>query len=222
MAQLSLHVTGAKLASGFSAMGLRPRASWRLTLAVQIRRDESLKLQTGEKENELEIHFSFKRQTQDELDFLKTRGEGFDKAIGGVHYFAASTHDFGSHPAALMFEIMVDDPEMETLLQLAANRLYPSALNVTVEGMDYDWQPDGSGKKWDNIARPILPITAADFTLPISEPPTESDEEDSFDPSPAPRPPESALPFLKEISQRILLMMYLLAAIAAAVIWKKW
>ncbi len=41
--------------------------------------------------------------------------------------------------------------------------------------MEYDWQPDGSGKKWDNQASPMLPITSARFAFPLVVKPDEDD-----------------------------------------------
>jgi hypothetical protein len=40
-------------------------------------------------------------------------------------------------------------------------------MHIEVEGMEYDWRPDGRGKKWDNKASQHLKITSFDFTLPL-------------------------------------------------------
>lgn len=34
--------------------------------------------------------------------------------------------------------------------------------------MEYDWQPDGSGKNWDNKTASRLPVTSARFTFPLA------------------------------------------------------
>jgi hypothetical protein len=43
----------------------------------------------------------------------------------------------------------------------------PSEISISVAGMTFDWQPDGSGKVWDNKTSPQLQITAISFITPL-------------------------------------------------------
>jgi hypothetical protein len=44
----------------------------------------------------------------------------------------------------------------------------PSEISLEIEGMHYDWQPDGSGKKWDNRNNPHVKINSVRLLVPLS------------------------------------------------------
>lgn len=62
----------------------------------------------------------------------------------------------------------------------------PSEISIDVSGMTYDWQPDGSGKKWDNKSSPEVPISSIRFFIPLIG----GDPHDFFDD----RSPEDGMP----------------------------
>ena len=55
----------------------------------------------------------------------------------------------------------------EALLTAVNKGRLPSEISITTEGMSYDWQPDGSGKIWDNKTTPQIPIKSMDFIVPL-------------------------------------------------------
>ena len=102
-------------------------------------------------------------------------------------------------PASYIVEILLFDTQLNELLAAARCGRAPSRISVDVEGMEYDWQPDGSGKKWDNKASPHLRIVSARFTVPVVSPVTSNELE--RDPAEKIMPPTRLQ--LDQLSQRV-------------------
>ena len=59
---------------------------------------------------------------------------------------------------------------MKTLIDFARHGHYPRDTTIDVEGVEYDWQPDGRGKKWDTAAVSQVSIMSISFSVPNSDP----------------------------------------------------
>jgi hypothetical protein len=47
-------------------------------------------------------------------------------------------------------EVRVPKQQFEELLSASKHGRISSEISVDVEGLEYDWRPDGRGKKWQN------------------------------------------------------------------------
>jgi hypothetical protein len=89
--------------------------------------------------------------------------------------------------------------------------------------MIYDWQPDGSGKVWDNKTSPQLPIKSILFITPLIG----GDPHDSLDD----RSPEDGMPplraqlnqltsVLNQLRHELFWLVILLVVMLAVLLWR--
>lgn len=135
---------------------------------------ESITLSTEEKFEDLDSRISVLAETNELKnvdDRLHDRHllEDGEKGIGFIQYVPAFSDDLGLYcRASCGVRVFVPKVTFDELLASARLGRLPSHISVEVEGMQYDWQPDGSGKKWDNKAFPELAVTSISFgTVPL-------------------------------------------------------
>ena len=88
----------------------------------------------------------------------------YDEAQKGqIHYWKGTRDIFFPDPPACTVTIYLPDHDREQMLRTIADGLPLRTVNVNVDGLEYGSEPDGSGKKWDNAAKPTLTIN--DYTL---------------------------------------------------------
>ena len=79
-----------------------------------------------------------------------------------------STIDSVSYPSCYQIDIRVPQATFDNLLASARLAQIPSIIMVEAQGaIEMDWQPDGSGMKWDNKAAPELTISSVTFIVPL-------------------------------------------------------
>ncbi len=161
MAQATFEATSAAL---LGSAGAHERASPGLSYDVRLGRGESISLTTSENFADLQGHLRLYPDTD------PRRGQ--DKATGFIAYLEARSAVHDSCPPSYLIQIWVPDVYFDELVSAARHGRIPSNMHVDIEGMDYDWQPDGSGKKWDNKESQHLKVTSFDFTLPLFLPPS--------------------------------------------------
>jgi hypothetical protein len=71
------------------------------------------------------------------------------------------------HKASYTLDAKIPRRRFDALLAAVSQGRLPSEISITVGGMTYDWQPDGSGKKWDNKSSPELPVESISFYIPL-------------------------------------------------------
>jgi hypothetical protein len=127
---------------------------------------ESIKLSSDEKFEDLDGR----------LMVFPDVGESHENpnGFGTLHYLAARDDDFHPFPPRFIVQTPIPAGHFDELLSAAKFGRIPSKISVDIEGMEYDWQPDGSGKKWDNKASPRLPVNSVLFDVPLI-PRTEED-----------------------------------------------
>ena len=154
MATATFEATSAEL---LGSAGAHERASPGLSYDVRLGRGESIKLTTYENFSELEGHLRLYPDTD------PRRAE--DKPTGFIAYVEAQ--GIVDEPPSYLIQVWLPTVYFDELVSAARHGRIPSKMHIEVEGMEYDWRPDGSGKKWDNKASQHLKVTSFDFTLPL-------------------------------------------------------
>jgi hypothetical protein len=127
--------------------------------AVSLKRGESVQLTTGEDFNKL-------AGTLRLLEHEFTESEK-DEPIGSMRYYAESKSDLIYQKAGYQLDVKISRNRLEPLLQAIHTGRLPAEISIRVAGMKYDWQPDGSGKLWDNETSRAIPVESIDFITPL-------------------------------------------------------
>jgi hypothetical protein len=111
----------------------------------------------------------------------------------------------------------------EALLTAVNKGRLPSQISITTEGMSYDWQPDGSGKIWDNKNTPRIPIKSMDFIVPlVGRDPLDflddRNEEEGMPPSRAQL--NQVISGLTQLRQSMSWLLILLGLLLAILVWR--
>lgn len=169
MGILFLEATGAGLSTAaFRSKAVALRAEWILSISVQPRSMERLKLTTGEKISTVGMTVTFRVSDPVHLDYAAERsGKPVEEICGAAHYFEgrAARDDLDADDPAIIMETFVAQETMDMLMSLARHGRYPRNLTVTIEGLTHDYPPDGI--TWDTKAASVLPITNIQFDLPL-------------------------------------------------------
>lgn len=107
---------------------------------------------------------------------------------GTIFYWKGSDDNVFPDPPGYTVTIFLEKSDYENINRTIGDGLPLYTVRIDVEGMKYGWEPDGSGKKWDNINNPTLEIEG--YTLFFGEP-----EEEEIVPDP-PEPKVDTLPKL--------------------------
>ncbi len=147
---------------------------------VRLEHEESVKLATDEEFNKLEGVLRLIEQKSEETEDAKP--------IGWMTYVPEFSSDLDFHKATYQLDIRIPRRRFELLVSTVSQGRMPSGISINVQGMSYDWQPDGSGKIWDNKKCPQLPIRSLSIGAPlIGRDPRDflddRNEEDSMPPS---------------------------------------
>jgi hypothetical protein len=186
---MTLDIVAAKL---FGDISSSLSDTLKLSLTAKLDDGERLGLATGEKIKDVDIYVGFYTVPTDEhiQHFKRFSGwADYAKGVGTLAYLAS--HENDGVPASLHFQFYPSEPQLTKLVMLAQHGRFPSRLNITVpdgQGMQYGWEPDGSGKDWDNISNQILPVESVHFLINL---PTQATDN--------PSPPDS--PFLPALNQ---------------------
>jgi hypothetical protein len=229
MTSITLEVQSAKLTSDFGDAGMGRHGKWVLTGTVKLPRRERLELGTGEKASELQMHLTFRdtdaklvewatERTKDVEDTFKSDD---DAVCGTVTYHEAweDRHGLDGGPASIIFYVFTPEDVMASLIRFAESGRFLKRVTVDVRGMEYGYAPDGSEKKWlNNADNKMLPIVAVSYELPLHDEP-----EDERSPGEPTTPVGADLaPILHETLKWLKGAVWLLAAIAGALVVSKW
>jgi hypothetical protein len=146
--------------------------------------------------------------------------------IGWMTYCAESSGiDYHSN-ATYQLDVRVPTRRFRALGETANQGRMPSLISVEIgdtKGMKRDWQPDGSGKIWDNKNFPQLPIKSIFFITPLNggDPKDVLDDgmpEDGMPPSRASVNQVTSL--LKQVNNKLSWLMISVLILFAVVIWR--
>lgn len=103
--------------------------------------------------------------------------------IGRLGYWEKREDDFDSQPANYLAELWIASDQFTELVFAARAGRLPRfiSLEVVGDGIKYGWEPDGSGKEWNNKERPHLVITKAYFATVLAIDATDVDEDDAIE-----------------------------------------
>jgi hypothetical protein len=212
----TLHATSAKLSTGMGLVGLEEADNWHLALTATL--DGVLSVATGEKIEDFVIYVTLKRHPNGVMSPWPVKGYE-KKAIGELCYFEGHADNFSSVPPTLIFQVYIGEAQMRVLLEFAQHGRFPREISIDVEGVEYDWQPDGSGTKWDNAAEKRVPVTAIKFSIPVID---ESVTSDRAAPDPKKTPIGIDLvPELRKVARRQQWTLYLLLVLGAILLFRR-
>lgn len=236
MPSITLDIQTAKLSSRFgSDYGVSQDGKWIWTSAVKMPWREALELGTGEKAEQIDMRLTF-RETEDELVKWATeqtknvKGDiatktGVVTGTVGYHPEWSSSDGIGGGPATILFDVYAAPAVMASLIRFAENGRFIKQATIEVRGMEYGYAPDGSQKKWlNNSEQNMLPIINVTYELPLLEEPESDYSDDEERAKRAPQTPVGAdlAPLLRELLKFQKWAMWLLAAIAGAVVVRGW
>ncbi|MCW5576762.1 MAG: hypothetical protein KIT13_11770 [Burkholderiales bacterium] len=148
-----------------------------------------VRLSTGDKFENLEGTLSFRceRLGEDVLTVPKTDILGNEKpgetvkATGLLTYWGAIEDELDPHPAAYFAEVWLKPEIFEHVLSTARLGKMPSQISIqVVGGIKIGWEPDGSGKEWDNKDHPNLPIISVSMDVYLGVDPSSVEESADF------------------------------------------
>lgn len=141
---------------------------WQLSfdLAIRNRYLEEVELTTPERFDELEGRLYLQ---SDEAEAQEGHEKGiiyFSKAMQGSDY---------SREASYSVTLRLPPNELASAVSNIVAGFPLSSISVDSEQLDYGWAPDGSMSKWDNEAKPLLPVDG--FSLYFGHPDRDLDDE---------------------------------------------
>lgn len=151
--------------------GLIGSDGWRLSFGIQLANSFRQKVALSTEEQSL-------TNVEGALAFEDSSSEpylGFP--VGSLSYWKGWEGDFDGHPSHYSLVIRLPSAELQSLRDTIAQGTPLQSVNVEVPGLKYGWQPDGSGKEWDNAADPGLEVGG--FALFFGQP-----EEEELVPDP--------------------------------------
>lgn len=125
---------------------------------TRLKRRESVKLTTEEDFDKLDGVLRLVEQEGEEED---------ENSIGRLSYTKEFKGALDYLKASYTVDVKLPKRRFEALLTVVNQGRLPSEISITTEGMTYDWQPDGSGKIWDNKNTPRIPIKSIYFIVPL-------------------------------------------------------
>ena len=219
-----LTATSAKLTNSFGEPFIGTTDRWRLTLAVKMGWLDRLTLATGEDPRELVLYLNFIHANVGERSFLDVKGQEPRKGIGVLHYLKGRKGDFDSTPPTLIFENYVTNQQMDQLVAMAMVGRYPTSLTVSVAddaGIKYGWEPDGSGKEWDNQTYPRVAIEAVSFEVPVSPPGVEDNGSGSESGKPVAQTEVELLAALNTITRLLQWLLGAAIVLGLSLLWRR-
>jgi len=105
------------------------------------------------------------------------------EAIGVLSHFKERSDEDGSRPEGCHIQAVLKPEAFATLVgALQAGRVL-DRVTARVQGLEYGWEPDGSGMVWDIAKAPKAPVVELSFGIPLTppEPTPSSDAEDEVD-----------------------------------------
>lgn len=179
------------------------RLAYRATLAQSWR--QRVELASGDDFKQLDgwIGFQDADATEPYLDHKK----------GTLYFSKGSDTQFYERGPSHTSTIRLPTADLERLLTTIASGVALKSVSIEVS-VDYGWEPDGSGKKWDNVARPAVEIEG--FQLFFGEP---EDEEIITDPpEDAVETDQKSLKQLREIARASRFTLYVVLALGIAIL----
>lgn len=88
-------------------------------------------------------------------------------AIGFLSRFDERVSDDEVRPETCHISAALKPDKFLSLLLAIQSGRVPESVTVSLRGMKYGWEPDGSGKEWDEKQVPHPPIAKISFSIPL-------------------------------------------------------
>lgn len=147
-----------------------PTRASTLSYEIEIEHGSHITLASGGDVRDLCGHLSVQPDTIE-------RPPNSRSGIGYLQHWPASKSSETAESYAVALWVPAD--QMEVLLKAALLGHVPLEIHVqlTGDGIAFDWEPDGSGLTWDNLTHTIVTVSGASFSLAVaSKPPPYPDE----------------------------------------------
>ena len=132
---------------------------------------KSVRLTSGEKFSKLE----------GVVRLTRSLAENTDRPVGLLTYVPEfqSKDDLESQPSTYQVDSGLPARQFDELVSAARHNRIPTSICVDVagEGVEYGWEPDGSGIDWNNKEHPSALIAELRFSLPFVMPADDEDRE---------------------------------------------
>ena len=115
-----------------------------------------------------------------ELDIFNEHVATLD-AIGMLSYWAESKYSDDFSPESCNASLAIPDVRFESLLSILQTGCLPERINISVSGLTYGWEPDGSAKEWDVKTNKSAPIINISFQVPLAAVPKPFTDELNLD-----------------------------------------
>jgi hypothetical protein len=181
---------------------------WRLSFKSELANawHQQVELTTDDKFEDLDGTVAF--EDADGSEAYKGHGKG------SLTFWKGRDDPIDGRPPAYLATIRMPSTDLARLTQTIIDGLPLRSVNIDVP-IEYGWQPDGSGKKWDNAANPAVAIEG--YRLFFGE----AEEEEVL-----PDPPETAIDhtpkILAELRNVGRTLNYLLYAVIAGAVLIAW
>jgi hypothetical protein len=130
---------------------------------------------------------------------------GFEK--GSLTYWKGSSDDIHPNPPNYLATLRMPQDDLTSLMKTIADGLPLMSVNISVDDMEYGWEPDGSGKKWDNATKPKIEITG--YRLFFGQ--RDEDDEVHQAVEPVDQTPERVLSAIRDVGSRVSYLLYAIA-----------
>lgn len=129
------------------------RPSWSVAFELYFARQfggEEVRLKTEEKEL---CHLNGR------VGFAVRDEQGGAAEKGELYYSPGREGDIMPSPAAYSVSLWISPEQNDRLISLVQSGVPLTRLSIeTGDGVEYGWEPDGSGKEWDNLASPKVSL----------------------------------------------------------------
>lgn len=193
------------------AKGLIGSDGWRLSFDIQLANSFRQKVSLTTEEESLS-------NLDGTVAFVDASSEpylGF--ANGSLSYWEGYESDFDGAPSRYSVVLRLPSDELQNLRRTIAEGNPLVSMSVRVPDLRYGWQPDGSGKEWDNATNPGLEVDG--FALYFGRP-----EEEEVTPD----PPETevnteikSLVALREVHRTLVYILLALVGLIVLVIFRR-
>lgn len=224
MAGIKLEILSAKLISGFGDdYGLDRKGEWSFSAIVKPKLGERLELGTGETSDVIDWTLNFRVAEPARVEWAIEQTKEVERGIGDrasglcglVHYFPEQSDRRGleGRDASIVFDIYTPEQVMASMLRFAEGGRFVREIDLEVRGWEYGFAPNGTQKKWlSNAEKTILPIVRVNYELPLNAAKESRDNQVGGNSI-------AVSPVLIEIKKSVRWALWLLAAIAGAIIF---
>lgn len=224
MAGIKLEILSVRLISGFGDdYGLDRKGEWSLSAIVKPKLGERLELGTGESADVIDWTLNFRVAEPARVEWAIEQTKEVERGIGDrssglcglVHYFPEQSDRRGldGRDASIVFDIYTPEQVMASMLRFAEGGRFVREIDLEVRGWEYGYAPDGSDKKWlSNAEKRILPVIRVNYELPLDASAGGLEVKTGNECI-------AVTPVLNEIKKSVRWALWLLAAIAVAIIF---